>query len=167
MSQNNPSANYGIIGNVKAKAVVVGARGCATVNETTTQGERCFVGEEQKQQFQTQIEQLRETLRAMKAAVEAHPTLSADEKEAMVAEIIQHVSALRAVKEKTASVAVGKAAPTDIATAVETTLDRASGVIDKLKTVAQNAGDVGAKLGDFAVKYGPLLLSARRLFGLP
>src|SRR5438105_1719860 len=83
-----------------------------TTTMTITKG---FAAEDKKQQFQTDIDQLREALRAMKTEIEAHPALSADEKEEITAEILQHVTALKDVKEKTAAVPVGKQAPADVA----------------------------------------------------
>ena len=71
------------------------------------------------------------------------------------------------VKEKTADVPTGKPAPAEIATKVEGALDRAGGIVDKLQGLASKTGDVAETIGKFAVKYGPLILSARHLFGLP
>jgi len=54
-----------------------------------------------------------------------------------------------------------------VASLVETTLNRTSGVIDKLQSLAKTTGDVAGKVGEFGKKYGPPILSARHLFGLP
>lgn len=139
----------------------------STTTTNTITVEKGFAGEDQKQQFQVQVEQLRETLRALKASIDEHAALSTDEKEEMVAEIIKHVSALKEIKEKTATAPAGKAAPAEIAVSVERTLDRAGGIIDKLQSVANNAAGVAETVGKFALKYGPLVASARHLFGLP
>ncbi len=134
---------------------------------TTTTIQKGFQQEEQKQQFQAQIDQLREALRAVKAEIETSPSLSDDQKEDVTGEILQHVKALREVKETTAGLPAGKQAPADVGSLVETTLDRAGGIIDKLQNLAKTAGEVGGKVGEFAKKYGPLILSTRHLFGLP
>ena len=65
------------------------------------------------------------------------------------------------LKEKTADVPTGKPAPAEIATKVEGALDRAGGIVDKLQGLASKTGDVAETIGKFAVKYGPLILSAR------
>ena len=62
---------------------------------------------------------------------------------------------------------VGKEAPADVASKVDGALDRAGGMIDKLKGLAEKSADVAETVGKFAVKYGPVILSARHLFGLP
>ena len=134
---------------------------------TTTTIQKGFRAEEQKQQFQAQIEQLREALRAVKAEIEASPSLSDDQKDEAAGEILQHVKALKEVKEKTAELPAGKQAPADVGSLVETTLDRAGGIIDKLQGLAKTTSEVAGKVGEFGKKYGPLILSARHLFGLP
>jgi predicted phage gp36 major capsid-like protein len=134
---------------------------------TTIQIQRGFAAEDQKQQFQAQIDQLREVLRAVKAQIEASPSLNDDQKEEAAGEILQHVKALKEVKEKTAALPAGKQAPADVGSLVDTTLNPASGILDKLQSLAKTTGDVAGKVGEFAGKYGPLIASARHLFGLP
>src|SRR5206468_2228414 len=121
----------------------------------------------QKKQFQSEIDQLREWLRAMKADIEASVSLDQDKKDQAISDILQQVNALKEVKEKTADVSPGKPAPPEIATKVEGALDSAGGIVDKLQALATKTGDVAETVGKFAVKYGPLILSARHLFGLP
>ena len=134
---------------------------------TSTTIQKGFAAEEQKQQFQAQIDQLRQALRALKLEIDANPSLNSDQKEEVVGEILQHVKALKEVKEKTAEVPAGKPAPAEVGSLVETTLDRAGGIMDKLQSLAQTAGAVAGKVGEFGKPYGPLILSARHLFGLP
>jgi hypothetical protein len=162
------SASGGSTVNFSPNGEFVGGDKISSVTTTNTVTiEKGFAGEDQKQQFQLQVDQLRETLRALKASIDAHSAFGADEKEAMVGEIIQHIGALKEVKEKAAAAPAGKAAPVEIAATVERTLDRAGGIVDKLKSVAENAAAVAETVGKFAVKYGPLVASARHLFGLP
>jgi hypothetical protein len=134
---------------------------------TTTTISKGFAGDEQKQQFQAQIDQLSEALRAMKAEIEANAAIAQDKKEALVSDIVEQVTELQEVKGETAAVPTGKPAPTEIAAKVEGALDRAGGVVDKLQGLATKTGDVAETVGKFALKYGPLILSARHLFGLP
>jgi len=134
---------------------------------TTTTIQKGFRAEEQKQQFQAQIEQLREALRTLKGEIEANSALSNDQKEDAAGEIIQHVKALKEVKEKTAELPAGTPATADVGSLVETTLDRAGGIMDKLQSLAKTTSEVAGKVGEFGKQYGPLILSARHLFGLP
>ena len=134
---------------------------------TTTTIEKGFAGDQQKQQFQSEIDQLREALRAMKGEIEASVSLDQDKKDEVISEILEQVKALKEVKEKTAQVPPGAPAPAKVATEVEGALDRAGGIVDKLQGLAAKTGDVAETVGKFAMKYGPLILSARHLFGLP
>lgn len=138
--------------------------GDKTTTTTTTIG---FADEQKKEQFHSEIEQFREGLRAMKAEIEASIALDQDKKDEVISEILQQVKALKEVKEKTAAVPPGKAAPAKVATDIEGALDRAGGIVDKLQGLAGKAGDVAETVGKFAMKYGPVILSARHLFGLP
>ena len=169
MSEKGGGFQFGNIGgNVSQTAggdIVGGDK--TTTTTTTTTIQQGFAGEEQKQQFHSEIEQLREGLRTMKTEIEASATLDQDKKDEVIAEILQQVKALKEAKEKTVEVPPGKPAPAPVAKEIEGTLDRASGIFDKLQNLAGKAGDVAETVGKFAVKYGPLILSARHLFGLP
>ena len=123
-----------------------------------------FAGEAQKQQFHSEIEQLREALRAMKTEIEASTSLDQDKKDEVISEILQQVKALKEVKEKTAEIAPGKAAPSEVATEIEGALDRAGGIVDRLQSLAGKAGDVADTVGKFAMRYGPLILSRATSF---
>jgi hypothetical protein len=165
-SEKSGSSMFGNVGGdvkMKAGGDIVG-RDKITTTTTTQIG---FAGEEQKQQFHSEIEQFREALRAMKAEIEASRSLDQDKKDEVVSEILQEVNALKEVKEKTADLPTGKPAPAEIATKVEGALDRAGGIIDKLKDLATKTWEGAETVGKFVVKYGPLIASARHLFGLP
>jgi len=103
----------------------------------------------------------------MKTEIERSASLDQDKKKEIISEILQQVNALKEVKEETADVPTGKPAPAEIATKVEGALDRAGGIVEKLQGVATKSVEVAETVGKFAVKYGPLILSARHLFGLP
>ena len=134
---------------------------------TTTITQIGFPGEAEKQQFHSEIEQFREALRAMKAEIEASASLDQDKKDEVVSDILEQIKSLKEVKEKTADLPTGESAPAQIATEVEGALDRAGGIIDKLKDLATKTWEGAEAVGKIAVKYGPLIASARHLFGLP
>jgi hypothetical protein len=46
-------------------------------------------------------------------------------------------------------------------------LERTGGIVQKLQDVATKGSELAETVGKFALKYGPLILSARHLFGLP
>ena len=171
MSEKGGGFQFGNIGgNVSQTAggdIIGGDKTTTTTTTTTTTIQKGFADEEKKDQFHSEIEQFREALRAMKTEIEASASLDQDKKDEVISEILQQVKALKEVKEKTAEVAPGAPAPAPVATEVESTLDRAGGIMDKLQGLAGKAGDVAETVSKFAVKYGPLILSARHLFGLP
>jgi hypothetical protein len=151
-------------GNVRVSAGGDIVGGDKTTTTTTQVG---FAGEEQKQQFQSEIEQLREALRALKAEIDASGSLDQDKKDEVITEILQQIKGLKEVKEKTAEVPPGAPAPANIAAEIEGALDRAGGFVDKLQGLAGKVGPIAETVGKFALKYGPYILSARHLFGLP
>ena len=171
MSDTNEKSKGGfhfgnVGGNVKMK---VGGDMVAHDKTTTTTItiQKGFAGDDQKQQFQSEIDQLREALQAMKTEIEASASLDQDKKDQVITDIQQQVNALKQVKEETADVPTGKPAPAEIATKVEGALDSANGIVEKLEGLATKTADIGETVGKFALKYGPLILSARHLFGLP
>lgn len=162
--------HFGSVGggvNVNAGGDLVGGDKTTTTTTTTTTIEKGFAGDEQKQQFQSEIDQLREALRAMKTEIEASASLDQDKKDEVISDILEQIKALKEVKEKTADVPTGEPAPAKIATKVEGALDRAGGIVEKLQGVATKSVEIAETVGKFAGKYGPLILSARHLFGLP
>ncbi len=99
--------------------------------------------------------------------VETSAGLTADEKDELSTEILHHVKTLKEVKETTAELSPGQKPPVDIGQMVESNLEQAGSILDKVQTVAKKSVELAAKVGEFGVKYGPLVLSARHLFGLP
>jgi hypothetical protein len=155
-------------GNVSQKAsgdIVGGDKKITTTTTTTVQSG--FGNETQKKEFEQQLELLREALRQLKAQVETSADLSADEKDELAGEILQRVQALKEVKETTAPLAPGQKPSAEVSKRVEDGLEKTSGILDKLKTVAKKSAELAANVGEVAAKYGPIVLSARHLFGLP
>jgi translation initiation factor 2 gamma subunit (eIF-2gamma) len=167
MSEKGGGFHFGNIGGNVSQSAGGDMVGGDKTTTTTTTIQKGFADEEKKEQFHSEIEQFREGLRAMKTEIEASAALDQDKKDEVIAEILQQVKALKEVKEKTAEVPPGGPAPAQVATEIEGTLDRAGGIVDKLQGLAGKAGDVAETVSKFAVKYGPLILSARHLFGLP
>jgi len=146
---------------MKAGGDVIG--GDKTTTTTITKG---FAGEEQKQQFQAEIDQLREVLRSMKAEIEANASLDQNKRDEVVSDIVEQVKDLQDVKEETATVPTGKPAPAQIAAKVEEALERAGGIVEKLQGLASKGGEVAETVGKLVMKCGPLILRAGYLFGL-
>lgn len=126
-----------------------------------------FADDGKKAQFQAQIDQLHEALRALKTEITANKKLNADQKDSIEAVITPHLVAFKEAKEQAATVETGKEASADIVSKVGGALDRAGGVMDRLKSLADKSGDIAEVVGKFALRFGPLLLGVRHLFGLP
>src|SRR5262245_26094616 len=84
-------------------------------DKVTTTIQKGFRADDQKLRFQQQIDQLRDALRAVREQIKNHPSLSDDQKEEAEGEILQHVKALKEVKEKSAELPAGKEAPRETA----------------------------------------------------
>jgi len=134
---------------------------------TTTTHQYGFRTDGDKDEFQRQLDLLRQALREIKGQIEASDVLSADDRDEASALILQNVNALKEVKEKTASLVAGQKAAPEIGNMVESNLDHASNILEKLESVTKKGSELTANITELAVKYGPLILSARHLFGLP
>ena len=170
-SQNKPSGgfHFGSVGGavtVRGGGDVVGGDKTTTTTITTTIT-KGFAGEDQKLQFQQRIVQLREALSEVKSRIEGHPALTEGQKMEMTAALVEEDGALEAVDKKTAATAVGESAPPEVAATIEAALDPNAGIAQKLQHLAAHTGAAVGIVGEFAGKFGPLLLGARHLFGLP
>lgn len=156
-----------VAGNVSQQAggdIVAGDKSTTTTTTTIQHG---FGSEVQKREFEQKLELLRGALLQVKAQVETSTDLSADEKDELAGDILQHVQALKEVKETTAPLTPGQKPPAELSKRVEAGLEKTSGILDKLETVAKKSVELAANVGEFGAKYGPLILGARHLFGLP
>ena len=167
MADQNSKQKGGIHFGAVGGSVTLSAGGDIVGGDKTTTITKGFSDEGQKQQFQSQLEHLREELRTVKEKIRSSSELGVEEREAAEGEILRHVSALRDLKEKTADLPAGKSAPAEIAAVVESTLERVGGIVDGLQRVAKKSLGIAESVGEFALKFGPLLASARHLFGLP
>jgi hypothetical protein len=158
--------DFGSVGgdaNLSAGGDLVGGDKITTTTTTITV-EKGFAGDEQKQQFQATIDQLREALLAIKAEIEASASLDLKKKDEVVADMVRQVRGLEEVKEEIADIPTGKPAPPEIATKVENVLNHAGGITGKLQGLAAKGSELGDSLSKFALKWGPLLISAGDLF---
>src|SRR5262245_22177760 len=106
------------VGNV-GRDVRIHAGGDVVGGDKTTTTTHGFRSEDEKDRFQTEIEALRETLREIKAHIEASSEVSADDKDELGAEILQHVKDLKSTKEQTAPLNAGQVPPASVAKGIE------------------------------------------------
>jgi hypothetical protein len=136
-------------------------------NSTNTNIQHGFTGEREKLLFQEQVGEMKEALRALKASIEESHDLVVDDREAIAEEILRQISSLREMGQKASLAKPGNAPSSDITSTVEKSLERAGGIVEKLKSLSDNSSAVADAVGKFVVRYAPLLASVRQLFGLP
>jgi hypothetical protein len=86
MSEKGGGFHFGNIGGSVSQSAGGDIVGGDKTTTTTTTIQKGFAGEEQKQQFHSEIEQLREALRAMKTEIEASSSLDQDKKDEVISE---------------------------------------------------------------------------------
>lgn len=126
-----------------------------------------FAEDSRKQSFLADLDALRQALRELRTQLDANAELDADAKDEIVLELVGQIKALAEAKTAAAQLPVGHTPGPGVAARVESALKRAGGLLEALEAVGRKGAGVATIVGEFAAKYGPLLLSARRLFGLP
>jgi hypothetical protein len=144
--------------------VVAGDKVTTTSTTTITNG---FKQDENKEQFVHDIEELRTALGALQTQIQQAPGISDDDKDKIVAEVMQQVVALRTAKEEASSLPVAKQAPQDKGERIANTLEATGSLLDKVNALGTKAVEIGTAVKPYLEKALPLLLSARSLFGIP
>jgi len=126
-----------------------------------------FKRAEDKQQFVRNIEDLRTALRELQTKIQEAAGVSQDDKDKIVAEVMQQVTALKTAKEEADSLPVAQQGPPDKSKRVANYLDTTKTLLDKVNELGTKAVEIGATVKPYVEKALPLLLSARVLFGIP
>jgi hypothetical protein len=138
-----------------------------TTTTTTTTITNGFKQEEDKQQFVRNLEELRTALRELQTKIQQATGVSQDDKDAIVAEVMQQVTALKTAKEEADSLPVAQQGPPDKSKRVANYLDTTKTLLDKINELGAKAVEIGTAAKPYVEKALPLLLSARVLFGIP
>jgi hypothetical protein len=125
-------------------------------NATTTYNG--FKKEQNKEQFLTEIENLRTLLRAIKGEVEASTKVDQDQKDELSLALMQQAKALKDVKDQAANLPTGKEAP-------EAQTFSITDCLDKTKNLMEKAEAFGEKAAEFTIKATPILAILKSLFG--
>jgi hypothetical protein len=134
---------------------------------TTTTVNNGFKEDDDKQKFLQQIEELRATLRELRAKTAEAPGLSQDTKDEIAAEVLQQVNVLKKSKDEAASLPLAQQPPPGKLQVIEHGLESTGTVLDKVTTLCDKVVGIGEKIEPYVSKALPILLSARHLFGLP
>jgi hypothetical protein len=160
--------NIGSVGGnvlVSAGGDVVAGDKVTTTSSTTTITDG-FKQEEDKLQFLRDIEELRAALRELQAKVQEVAGVSQDDKDKIVALVIQQVIALKTAKEEAGSLPVAQQGSADKRKRIANYLDTTKGLLDKVNELGAKAVEIGGALRPCVEKALPLLISARVLFGI-
>jgi len=136
-------------------------------NTTTTTITNGFKQEEDKQKFMRDIEELRSALRELQTKIQDAAGVSQDDKDKLVADVMQQVIALKTAKEEAGNLPVAQTGPPNKSKRIANYLDTTKTLLDKLNELGAKAVEIGATLKPYVEKALPLLLSARMLFGIP
>lgn len=121
----------------------------------------------QKQEFLTQLDELRSALREIKSQVESVEHLDEDAKDQLVVEILQQVSELQQAKQDADQLEPGQPPPADRLQSVGQCLEKAGGLLDKIKGIGDTASGFADSVAPIVAKALPILVSTRHLLGLP
>jgi hypothetical protein len=130
--------------------------------QTITTG---FKQEQDKQEFLKQIEELRGALRQIQTEMQNVAGLDQDAKDEIVTAIMQQVTALN--KAKGEAEKLSPESPAAKHKTLEDYLESTETVLNKAKEIGGKAAEWTVKLAPYFEKALPLVLSARRLFGIP
>lgn len=169
MSNKDSSFNFGnVSGNVTATQAggdinqaggdIVGRDKITTTDNSTTTYNG-FKQEQDKEQFLSEIENLRALLRSVKGEVEDSDKLDEDKKDELSLELMQQTKFLRTVKDQAADLPTGQEAPK------EQTLSLTD-CLEKTETLMEKAQAFGEKAAELTIKAAPMLATLKSLFGL-
>ena len=127
---------------------------------TTTQG---FSEPESKEEFLTQVEELRTALRDIKKQISDASQCDDDLRDELEAEILKQIIALNKSKDEIKQLKVGEAAPSAKIQAVKETLEGTSKVLDKIKSVGESVSEFTSDVAPIVAKALPLLASVKSL----
>jgi hypothetical protein len=147
------------------------AGGDIVAGDKTTHTQVGFQDQANKDQLLGQLEELRSALRELKGQVENAPQLDQDAKDQLVVEILQQVSSLKQAREDAQQVEPGPLTPGHAAAvqleSVGQCLDKAGGLLDKVKSLGEAAAGLAGSLAPVLARAVPIVLSARHLLGIP
>ena len=135
----NGGFNFGNVGgnvSVTAGGDVVGGDKETTTTSTATITNG-FKQEEDKQQFGRNIEELRSALRDLQTRIQQAPGVTQDDKDKIVAAVMQQVNALKTTKEEADNLPVAQQGPPDKSKRVANYLDTTNTLLDKLTSWGQ------------------------------
>ncbi|MBK8177138.1 MAG: toll/interleukin-1 receptor domain-containing protein [Rhodospirillales bacterium] len=162
--------NFGCVGgNVSVRAggdIVAGDKVIQTTTTTTTISTG-FKKEDDKQRFLHEIDELCATLRRLQAKMHETPGLDEDITDEMTGDLLRQIGALKLIKSVAAALAIAEQPPPEERKNIESALQGACSVLDKVKGVCDRSLGAAEAVAACIGKAMPLVLSARHLFGLP
>ena len=149
-------------GNVSLKA---GGDIVARDKLTQTTVTKGFRSQVEKDQFSSVIEEMKTLLRELRPAIEK-AQLPEDDKDRLNEAVATQLNSLGAAKATVSAVPLGNAPSQKEATNVTESLEHATSFVDHLKSFAEKTIGFGAVVAPIITKLGPLIDTARSMFGL-
>jgi hypothetical protein len=137
------------------------------IQGTTTTVNNGFKQDDDRLKFLEQIDELRTMLRELQTKVAEAPGPSQDAKDEIAAEVLQQVDMLRKTKDEAATLPTAQPPSAGTLQLIQTCLESTGTVLDKFKSLSDQALGIGEVIEPYISKALPILLSARHLFGLP
>jgi hypothetical protein len=126
-----------------------------------------FATADRKQKFKAQVDEISAALREVGAHIRADESLAADQKEHVADEIQRRLTALEEAQKAAEVLPANEPASPEVATKINAALDTTDGIVKTLQNLTQKTVGVAESVATFATTYGPLILKARHLLGLP
>jgi glutaredoxin 2 len=118
-----------------------------------------FKKEQDKEQFLSEIKNLRTLLRSIKGEIEGSDQLDQPERDEMSLNLIQQIKALKAVKKETANLLAGQEASSEQTLSITDCFEKTNELMDK-------AHAFGEKVAELSIKITPVVMTLKSLFGL-
>lgn len=161
--QKSGGFHFGDVG----RDVKIEANGDIVAGDKVSMPHTGFEDQAKKQEFLKQMDELRSKLREIKSHMEDIDQFDEDEKDELVMEILQQVSELKQAKEDAEQFEPGQIPAEDKLGSVGKCLERADGLLDKIKAIGDTATGIAEHVVPIVAKTLPILASVRQLLGIP
>ena len=143
--------------------VTISAGGDVVAGNKVTTTHTGFHDQARKDQFLTQLDELRSALVNLKLQVEAPGSFDDDARDQLVMDIQQQVSELKRAKQNAEQFEPGQAPRKDILQSVGQCLHKTGGLLDKIQAIGDSAAGVAERVAPVLARALPILASARNV----
>ncbi|MGA1794891.1 MAG: hypothetical protein ACMUIL_03430 [bacterium] len=138
-----------------------------TITDKSTTIQYGFKREEDKDAFVSNIHELSTIMKHMQSHIETIEGLAENQRKEILDEMTRRMDELKSVKEEADAIPPRQEVPHKKAQTIEGYLDKAGKLMERLQKIGEKATDFANKIVPLASKALPILISIRKLFGLP